>query len=495
MKPKAIKLAKISGFALAAVLMIFFLTQLFTPAWTGNWDYRKSFESFYKLEKDSVDVLAIGASYGGAAVDSYQLYEEHGYSAYNLFSVHQTMVGHYYWAKEAFKRQHPKILLLETSYMKHEKSQHNENIRKSYDCMHWGLNKLMYAKALREADELSSRFLSYLFPLYLYHTRWSELDERDYEIILGDVATATRGFAMRIGRYGTEAEPYAGITPDPAAAGISSDNNRSYLKKIIQLCRENGTEPVLYTTCTKSWSPGAHNAISEIADQYEVAYIDLNDSALMKELGLDYAADVTEDAHINYFGAKKVTAYLGNYLSEHYEIPDLRTDAAASAEFEAGLPGYHYEQEKAERLFVTDPAEYFAETIDPRYVVIAAGNGFSEDLSEEQKAQLRTLGLSESVIGSDWKNSCYLVMTGAGSDAEQVEESDEETYLSLYDTLESGDACQITVSPSMTSVKIKEQEYAVSPGTLNIVLYDTALGETADNIALSTSGGQFVITR
>ncbi|MBQ9062717.1 MAG: hypothetical protein IJ121_07870 [Eubacterium sp.] len=489
------KVIKICSFSLLAVLMIFVLTRLFTPAWTGNWDYRKSFESFYRLEDDSVDVLAIGASYGGAAVDSYQLYEEHGYSAYNLFSVHQTMVGHYYWAKEALQTQHPKVLLLETSYMRHEKSQHNENIRKSYDCMHWGPNKIAYALALRKADELSSRTLSYLFPLYLYHTRWAELDERDYEIILGDVATATRGFAMRIGRYGTEAEPYNGITVDASAEPVTSDNNRSYLKRIIQLCRENGTEPVLYTTCTDSWSPGAHNAISEIANQYEVPYIDFNESALMQEIGLEYASDVTDDAHINYFGAKKVTGYLGSYLEAHYDIPDRRNDAAASAELAAGLPGYHYEQENAERLFVTDPAEYFAEETDSRYLVIAAGKGFSEDLSAEQKEQLRMLGLSDAVIESDWKNSCYLIMTGAGSDVEQIEETEEETFLSLYDTPEGCDACRITVSPYSTSVKIKEQECAAAPDTLNIILYDTYLGETADKIALYASDGHFVITR
>ena len=43
----------------------------------------------------------------------------------------------------------------------------------------------------------------------------------------------------------------------------------------------------------------------------------------------DYLTDCYDDSsHLNPSGAKKVTAYLGNYMMSHYEIPDRRNDPA-----------------------------------------------------------------------------------------------------------------------------------------------------------------------
>ena len=55
-------------------------------------------------------------------------------------------------------------------------------------------------------------------------------------------------------------------------------------------------------------------------------YIDLNLKA--KELGIDWKKDSYDRGdHLNLFGAQKVTAYLGKYIDEKYDMTDHRGDS------------------------------------------------------------------------------------------------------------------------------------------------------------------------
>ena len=46
-----------------------------------------------------------------------------------------------------------------------------------------------------------------------------------------------------------------------------------------------------------------------------------------KEMGIDWSKDTRDGGnHMNYEGAKKVTAYFGNYLSTEFDLVDHRGD-------------------------------------------------------------------------------------------------------------------------------------------------------------------------
>ena len=46
----------------------------------------------------------------------------------------------------------------------------------------------------------------------------------------------------------------------------------------------------------------------------------------IEENMLDPTTDYRDDGHLNVFGAQKVTAFMGNYISERYDIPDRSED-------------------------------------------------------------------------------------------------------------------------------------------------------------------------
>ena len=102
-----------------------------------------------------------------------------------------------------------------------------------------------------------------------------------------------------------------------------------YLKKMIQLCRENGITPLLVEMPSNdSWDYYKHNAVAEIAEENSVQFVDFN--LLFDEIDFDIKADYRDGgSHCNYFGAEKTTNYLGELIKTDYssELSDKRSDA------------------------------------------------------------------------------------------------------------------------------------------------------------------------
>ena len=68
----------------------------------------------------------------------------------------------------------------------------------------------------------------------------------------------------------------------------------------------------------------AANAVRYIAEEYGVHYIDF----VSQDDTVDYAVDCMDaHGHLNASGARKVTDYLGRYITEHYDVEDRRSQA------------------------------------------------------------------------------------------------------------------------------------------------------------------------
>ena len=75
----------------------------------------------------------------------------------------------------------------------------------------------------------------------------------------------------------------------------------------------------------KNWTYAKHNSVSDWAQANAVTYEDLN---LNNTLGIDWASDTKDGGdHLNFDGAKKVSNYIGAWLSENYTLPDKRKNS------------------------------------------------------------------------------------------------------------------------------------------------------------------------
>ena len=106
------------------------------------------------------------------------------------------------------------------------------------------------------------------------------------------------------------------------------DTTLTHMERIIDMCREAGSELVLLGTPSPvNYRYAKGRAISEYAKEKSLEWIDMN--LLLKQIGIDWKTDSLDKGdHLNLSGAEKVTGYLGKYLSGKYDLPDHREDPA-----------------------------------------------------------------------------------------------------------------------------------------------------------------------
>lgn len=97
-----------------------------------------------------------------------------------------------------------------------------------------------------------------------------------------------------------------------------------YMESIQKLCYKKGAELLLVGTPSPvNCNYRRHNSISAYAESNSLDYLDMN--LRLDEIGIDWETDSLDKGdHLNLSGAEKVTKYLGDYLEEHYELPDHR---------------------------------------------------------------------------------------------------------------------------------------------------------------------------
>ena len=71
------------------------------------------------------------------------------------------------------------------------------------------------------------------------------------------------------------------------------------------------------------------NAVKSYADKRGINFIDCNQR--LEEFGFNWKTD-TYDAgdHLNYSGAVKLSAFVGEYIKKEYDLPDRREDGKYS---------------------------------------------------------------------------------------------------------------------------------------------------------------------
>ncbi|MCF0142918.1 MAG: hypothetical protein HUJ75_06025, partial [Parasporobacterium sp.] len=93
-------------------------------------------------------------------------------------------------------------------------------------------------------------------------------------------------------------------------------------------CKEQGVELVLYRSVSTTWTRTNSRDAAALAEELGLEFIDFN--AIYDEVGIDPDQDIYDEAHINYFGSVKISAYLGQYLEDRFGFTDKRADAAYS---------------------------------------------------------------------------------------------------------------------------------------------------------------------
>lgn len=312
---------------LAAVLFLLvflvLLQELLMPKYISEIHEGNLVEEYYDEVKKH-DVIFIGDCEVFSNVSPISLWENYGITSYIRGSAQQLIWQSYYLLEETLRYEKPEVVVFNVLSMKYNEPQKEAYNRLTLDRMKLSSTKLRLIKASMMENE---DFLSYLFPILRYHTRWKELSGEDFKYLFEREKISHNGYLMRI-----DVKP---VTVIPKGRKLGDyhfgDTSYNYLEKMVKLCKENDIELILMKSPSvyPYWYDEWEEQMVQFADDNHLTYINFLNS--VDEMGIDYSKDTYDGGlHLNLAGAEKFTDYLGGILSHEYELTDHREDPKLS---------------------------------------------------------------------------------------------------------------------------------------------------------------------
>ncbi len=300
---------------LLAVIILSVTQRLLMPKYMTSIFEGNLVEEYYDQEKDH-DVIFLGDCEVFSNFSPVTLWENYGITSYIRGSAEQSVWQSYYLLEETLKYEHPDAVVFNVLAMKNSEPHKEEYNRLTLDGMRLSGSKISAIKASMLEDE---QFITYIFPILRYHSRWSELTSEDFKYLFGKEKVSHNGFLMR-----TDIKPLSYLPKPKELADYNfSEKNNYYLERITALCKENDIELILIKapSAYPHWYDEWDEQIKKFAQVNELTYI--NFLGLAAEIGIDYKTD-TYDAgmHLNLSGAEKLTDYFGRILSEDFGLTD-----------------------------------------------------------------------------------------------------------------------------------------------------------------------------
>lgn len=309
---------KIIVFILIGLIIFALLSRILCPSWIRDDGTTIAIKGFYNEPKDTLDAVFVGNSSVYKSVSPMELWKNYGITSYDYSSPEQRIWLSYYLIQECLSYQSPRVIFLSVDEAFTEDDATEQSVRKAFDNMKYnGVKK----DAINDKIFNLSNFdkLSFLIPILRYHSRWDSLNPEDLILDEDEYYTIHKGYVISKKQKALVKKEYN----NPNISIGPKVNN--YLEKIIDLCNEKNVELVLmYVPSPMTWSENKHKSVIDFANTNNIRFIDMNGN---NQLDIDWDKD-TEDAgwHLNFYGAKKVSNYLGRILKEDYNLPDHRQE-------------------------------------------------------------------------------------------------------------------------------------------------------------------------
>ena len=324
---------------LATVLCLGFVQLLVTPKYMTSSRDGALIAEYYNEVPDH-DVVFIGDCEVYECFTPPTLWQEYGITSYVRGSAQQLIWQSYYLLEETLKRETPKAVVFNVLSIKYGEPQSEAYNRMTLDGMKWSSSKIdaIHASMTEEED-----FLSYVFPLLRFHSRWSDLGAEDWQYLFHRDRVSHNGYLMQ-----TAVSPKTSDREGrPLADYTLPEVGFEYLEKMRALCEEKGVEFILIKAPTNNWKYYWYDEWEEQivawANEKNVDYY--NFIPLDGEIGIDWSTDTYDGGvHLNVFGAEKLTSYFGDILVQKYGLSDRRGEAELDALWAEKLAIYQKER-------------------------------------------------------------------------------------------------------------------------------------------------------
>ncbi|PHV70331.1 hypothetical protein CS063_10590 [Sporanaerobium hydrogeniformans] len=475
-------LGKCILFSLIFIVFTLMLGQLFGG--TKN----DTLDGFYYEKENTMDVLFFGSSHAYCGMNPHILWQEAGIPSYNLGQPEQQIWTTYYYMKEAFKHQRPKVVFLDVLTVNYDEPYRpldNSNI--NLDDLKLNFTKLENIKASVRASERPY----FVFKLLKNKGNWKHLKKENFTTHFIHLKHPNKGYREEFGIY----ENKKPELPTTQEIGILPEKVEHYLNKIITLCEEEGIQLVLMKTpiYVSEEAQLRYNRVKELAKNRDVPFLDFNEK--YEELGLNFKEDYLDELkHLNFRGAEKLTRYLAGYLKENFNLPNHKEEQAY-ASWNVDLERWLRRDEELRLRQEKDLKTYLERLIASPYkedytlaLTLQRGEGdtWQKELKEQEgiAQELEAIGFEGFTTKTISESDYYIGVIHAG---ELIYEEGGDQLLSFEKEL-GGIPWHIQFLNEQTSIKVGENETAKNKGQIQLVVYDKNVERIIDSSSFELQG-------
>lgn len=281
-------------------------------------DGQRKYGNFF-AEEQGFDVLFMGTSRVLDGVQPMELWRDYGVTSYNMGNNSENLETTKWVLDIAMDTHTPKVALIDVYYIDRKVTD-----AWAYSFRHLFLDEIPLTKKKIECVKATlpeSEWTEFLMPFSLYHGRWEEIlsGKTEEQVICRPFAFGAELRAQRE-KPGIDFVRTTEMNPEEM-------EGKDSLRKIAALCRERGVEPVFMAIPApiSEQEQMNVNSVQLIADELGVPFINMLDVEGL----VDFDNDCYDAlGHLNPDGASKVTAYLGAWLTEHFDLADKHGDSA-----------------------------------------------------------------------------------------------------------------------------------------------------------------------
>ena len=289
---------------------------------------RERLKGFYLEEKNSLDVVFMGASEVYSDFSPGHAYSSNNITSY-LFSTQSNSILNYKaQLKNILSRQNPDLIVIELNgalYDNDGETTKEANLRNYADNV-----PLDTIKAEWIAQYGGENTLEYIFPLIKYHSTWKDIpDDMLYQKTVAD--DRLRGYSYLKGILNearifqsTQRSMNSMLQKSAGSKKPLGALEEQTLRELLQFCRDEQLDNVVFTrfphiVVMRTFSRFERsNTVADIVNEYGYDY--LNFELNYEQTGLDETTDFYNLDHLNVYGQKKFTEYLTNYLIDNYGV-------------------------------------------------------------------------------------------------------------------------------------------------------------------------------
>ncbi len=289
---------------------------------------RERLKGFYLEEKDSLDVVFMGASEVYSDFAPGYAYSSNNITSY-LFSTQSNSILNYKaQLKNILSRQNPDLIVIELNgalYDNDGETTKEANLRNYADNV-----PLDSVKAEWIAQYGGENTLEYIFPLIKYHSTWKDIpDDMLYQKTVAD--DRLRGYSYLKGILNearifqsTQRSMNSMLQKSAGSKKPLGTLEEQTLRELLEFCRDEQLDNVVFTrfphiVVMRTFSRFERsNTVADIVNEYGYDY--LNFELNYEQTGLDETTDFYNLDHLNIYGQKKFTDYLTKYLIDNYGL-------------------------------------------------------------------------------------------------------------------------------------------------------------------------------